>query len=128
MLTNYCSIRGVGILTALIQLFCSGHLDRSLLPDQGATPLAGRTRSLPGSGQAENLFGCLDRIDVDLRTEAGLSQRELAERAGCNVFTVNKLERGVQEPAWPLVLALANPLCAPSLAVPLHLGVFISGR
>jgi putative transcriptional regulator len=46
----------------------------------------------------------------DLRTEAGLSQRELAERAGCNVFTVNKLERGVQEPAWPLVLALAKAL------------------
>jgi DNA-binding XRE family transcriptional regulator len=39
-----------------------------------------------------------------------LSHRELAERAECNVFSVNKLERGVQEPAWPLVLALAKAL------------------
>jgi len=46
----------------------------------------------------------------DLRTEAGLSQRELAKQAGCNVFTVAKLERGIQEPAWPLVLALAKAL------------------
>jgi hypothetical protein len=30
-----------------------------------------------------------------LRTNAGLSQRQLAERARCNVFTVAKLERGI---------------------------------
>jgi len=45
-----------------------------------------------------------------LRTQAGLSQRQLADQAGCNVFTVAKLERGVQEPAWPLVLVLARAL------------------
>jgi transcriptional regulator with XRE-family HTH domain len=45
-----------------------------------------------------------------IREQAGLSQRELAERAGCNVFTLSKLERGTQEPAWPLVLALARAL------------------
>src|SRR5579875_3867528 len=45
-----------------------------------------------------------------VREQAGLSQRELAERAGCNVFTLSKLERGTQEPAWPLVLALARAL------------------
>jgi transcriptional regulator with XRE-family HTH domain len=45
-----------------------------------------------------------------LREKAGLSQRELAEKAGCNQFTVAKLERGAQEPAWPLVLALAKAL------------------
>ena len=44
------------------------------------------------------------------RERAGLSQRELAERAGCNVFTLSKLERGTQEPAWPLVRALARAL------------------
>ncbi len=46
----------------------------------------------------------------EFRSAAGLSQRELAERAGCNLFTVAKLERGSQEPAWPLVLALAGAL------------------
>jgi putative transcriptional regulator len=45
-----------------------------------------------------------------LREQAGLTQRELADRAGCNQFTVAKLEGGFQEPAWPLVLALARAL------------------
>ena len=45
-----------------------------------------------------------------VREQGGLSQRQLAERAGCNVFTLSKLERGTQEPAWPLVLALARAL------------------
>jgi transcriptional regulator with XRE-family HTH domain len=45
-----------------------------------------------------------------LREKAGLTQRQLAEHAGCNAFTVAKLERGAQEPAWPLVLALARAL------------------
>jgi DNA-binding XRE family transcriptional regulator len=44
------------------------------------------------------------------RERAGLSQRELADRAGCNPFTIAKLEGGRQEPAWPLVLALAKAL------------------
>jgi len=39
-----------------------------------------------------------------------LSQRELAKEAGCNANTLAKLERGEQEPAWPLVLALARAL------------------
>jgi DNA-binding XRE family transcriptional regulator len=45
-----------------------------------------------------------------LREQAGLTQGALAERAGCNPFTVAKLEGGRQEPAWPLVLALARAL------------------
>jgi DNA-binding XRE family transcriptional regulator len=45
-----------------------------------------------------------------LREEAGLSQQQLADLAACNRFTVAKLERGTQEPAWPLVLALAKAL------------------
>jgi transcriptional regulator with XRE-family HTH domain len=45
-----------------------------------------------------------------LRERAGLTQRELADKAGCNPFTVAKLEGGFQEPAWPLVLALARAL------------------
>ena len=39
---------------------------------------------------------------------------ELAEKAGCNKFTVAKLEQGRQEPARPLVLALADTIaCLP---------------
>ncbi len=45
-----------------------------------------------------------------LREQAGIPQADLAERAGCHPMTVAKLERGVQEPAWPLVLALAKAL------------------
>jgi transcriptional regulator with XRE-family HTH domain len=44
------------------------------------------------------------------REQAGLSQRELAERAGAHYMTVSKVERGAIEPAWPLVLALARAL------------------
>src|SRR5260370_40062785 len=58
-------------------------------------------------------FGSRLRV---LRTNVGLSQRQLAERARCNVFTVAKLERGTQEPAWPLVLALAKALDVNCLA------------
>jgi transcriptional regulator with XRE-family HTH domain len=44
------------------------------------------------------------------REAKGLSQAQLAEAAGCHTFTISKLERGEQEPAWPLVLALAKAL------------------
>ncbi len=46
----------------------------------------------------------------EVRQAQGLSQEALAERAGCHTMTVAKLEQGVQEPAWPLVLALARAL------------------
>jgi DNA-binding XRE family transcriptional regulator len=45
-----------------------------------------------------------------LRESAGLSQQGLADRAGCNKFTVTKLEAAKQEPAWPLVLAICRAL------------------
>ena len=44
------------------------------------------------------------------REQAGLSQRELAEKVGCHYMTISELERGTQEPAWPLVRALARAL------------------
>lgn len=44
------------------------------------------------------------------RARAGMSQQALADAAGCHKFTVSKLERGAQEPAWQLVLALARAL------------------
>src|SRR5438105_3718874 len=46
----------------------------------------------------------------ELRTSAGLTHAQLAEQAGCNVFMISKLERGLHEPAWPLVLALCRAL------------------
>jgi transcriptional regulator with XRE-family HTH domain len=45
-----------------------------------------------------------------LREGAKLSQEHLAQQAGCTVTTVSRLERGIVEPAWPLVLALAKAL------------------
>ena len=45
-----------------------------------------------------------------LRGRAGLTQAELAGRAGVFPLTISKLERGVHEPAWPLVVALARAL------------------
>jgi transcriptional regulator with XRE-family HTH domain len=45
-----------------------------------------------------------------VREEAGLTQQQLGERAGCHTMTIAKLEAGTQEPAWPLVLALAEAL------------------
>jgi transcriptional regulator with XRE-family HTH domain len=48
----------------------------------------------------------------EVREARGLSQQQLADQAGLHLMTVSKLERGVQEPAWPLVLALASALGA----------------
>jgi DNA-binding XRE family transcriptional regulator len=45
-----------------------------------------------------------------LREAAGLSQLDLAVKAGCHKITLSKLEQGKQEPAWPLVLAICKAL------------------
>jgi transcriptional regulator with XRE-family HTH domain len=44
------------------------------------------------------------------REGKGLTQKQLAETAGLHPNTVAKLERGDQEPNWPLVLQLAGVL------------------
>jgi transcriptional regulator with XRE-family HTH domain len=44
------------------------------------------------------------------REAAGKSQRALADEVGIDVVTVSRLERGEQEPAWPLVLTLCKAL------------------
>jgi transcriptional regulator with XRE-family HTH domain len=46
----------------------------------------------------------------ELRLQAGLSQEQLAQQAGCTVAMVSRYERGEHEPAWPLVLAVARVL------------------
>jgi len=46
----------------------------------------------------------------EAREKKGWTQKELAEKAGTHTNTIARLERGEQEPAWPLVLALAKAL------------------
>jgi transcriptional regulator with XRE-family HTH domain len=46
----------------------------------------------------------------ELREAAGLTQDQLAERAGLYKFSVAKLEQGVREPTWATVLTLAKAL------------------
>jgi transcriptional regulator with XRE-family HTH domain len=45
-----------------------------------------------------------------LRAEAGISQEELAHRAGLTVGTVSVIERGRSNPTWATVRAIASAL------------------
>src|SRR5262245_5404023 len=51
-----------------------------------------------------------------LREAAGLTQAELAERAGLHLHGLTKLEQGYREPAWSTVKALAKALGTDCLA------------
>jgi transcriptional regulator with XRE-family HTH domain len=46
----------------------------------------------------------------ELREAAGLTQVQLAERAGLHLHSLTKLEHGEREPAWSTVLELARAL------------------
>ena len=65
------------------------------------------TRSKDDGGFAPSGFG---KMLQTLRAAAGLSQSELAAKVGAHRQTVSKLERGVIEPGWPLVLLIAKAL------------------
>lgn len=45
-----------------------------------------------------------------LRDRAGLTQQALADRAGISRKYLSELERGLQQPSWPVVLGLAAAL------------------
>jgi putative transcriptional regulator len=45
-----------------------------------------------------------------LRLQAGLTQAQLAEKAGMHIHGLTKLEQGYREPAWTTVLDLAEAL------------------
>jgi HTH-type transcriptional regulator, cell division transcriptional repressor len=45
---------------------------------------------------------------VQARTEAGLTQEELATKAGCSVFSIGKYERGERSPRGPRLRRLAE--------------------
>jgi len=46
----------------------------------------------------------------ELREKAGITQQQLAEKAGVHKLTVAKLEQGIREPTWETALALADSL------------------
>jgi transcriptional regulator with XRE-family HTH domain len=48
-----------------------------------------------------------DRLRA-LRERAGITQQQLAARAGMHKLTVAKLEQGIREPAWATVQALGE--------------------
>jgi transcriptional regulator with XRE-family HTH domain len=48
----------------------------------------------------------------ELREAAGLTQRQLAKKAGLYLSAVSKFETGVREPVWSNVVALAGALGA----------------
>jgi transcriptional regulator with XRE-family HTH domain len=45
-----------------------------------------------------------------LREKAGMTQSQLAEKAGLHMFGVAKLEQGLREPSWATVQSLAAAL------------------
>ena len=45
-----------------------------------------------------------------VRSMKGLTQKQLGDAAGVHANTIAKLERGEQEPAWPLVLKFTAAL------------------
>jgi transcriptional regulator with XRE-family HTH domain len=74
--------------------------------DRRAT-LTGEPIHWRGCRMSDNAFGL--RLK-ELREGAGLSQPQLAERAGMNRFGVAKLEQGVREPSWSTIKALCKAL------------------
>lgn len=50
----------------------------------------------------------LSGLVYNLRTEAGLTQTELAERAGTRQTVISAIENGAQIPAVPMLLRLAD--------------------
>jgi transcriptional regulator with XRE-family HTH domain len=44
------------------------------------------------------------------RLAAGLSQRELADNAGCHKMTISGIERGTENPSLIILVKLANEL------------------
>ncbi len=60
---------------------------------------------MAGAGFAERLR--------ELRQSAGLTQMQLAERAGVALRTISSLEQGLYEATWPTVVALCQALAVP---------------
>lgn len=52
--------------------------------------------------------GCVQNKIRDLRSETGMSQRELAEALEVSRQTVNSIETGRYDPSLPLAIAIAR--------------------
>jgi transcriptional regulator with XRE-family HTH domain len=63
-------------------------------------------RSKPRSPE----HGALGEAIRTLRTEAGLSQEQLAEYAGTDLTQVGGIERGIRNPSYTTLLRLADAL------------------
>ena len=63
-------------------------------------------RSKPRSPE----HGALGEAIRTIRTEAGLSQEQLAEYAGTDLTQVGGIERGVRNPSYTTLLRLADAL------------------
>jgi putative transcriptional regulator len=46
----------------------------------------------------------------ELREQAGLTQKQLADKAGIGQRTISHLEQGAQEPVWSTAIALCRAL------------------
>jgi transcriptional regulator with XRE-family HTH domain len=63
-----------------------------------------------GARAANEMPGRLGERLRQIRTERGISVRELARRAGCSASLVSQVERGVTTPSAGVVYSLANEL------------------
>ena len=59
---------------------------------------------------AEKFFKKLGANLRAARLNAGLSQRELADKAGCHKMTISGIERGTENPSLIILVKLANVL------------------
>jgi len=64
---------------------------------------------------ARRIFGVMKKPTFgprlrELRVRAGLTQAQLAERAGLSLAAVKHYEQGLREPTWPTLQALADAL------------------
>lgn len=59
------------------------------------------------------LHQAFGRVLSDLRRQQGLTQEELAERAGVHWTYVSQLERGIKSPSLATIAALAESLKLP---------------
>src|SRR5947208_15649317 len=64
---------------------------------------------MPGRGPPMKAEWFAGRLK-ELRERAGLTQPQLAERAGMNRLGIAKLEQGVTKPSWETVIALCKAL------------------
>ena len=68
---------------------------------------------MPGPDRAERKYACAVTSSAyaicrEARSRAGISQRELAQRAGVSPSTVTRIERGRMEPTFDLLTRLVE--------------------